>query len=912
MATMVTVGQGLPMDSAGEYQVRFAKYGKLYAQEPDNVEALYNLAQLYFDNSHPMRNLPKAMTFIQKAEACHIKLFEEKRTGELTRLLRSDITITTIRQTRQAILNAAYNTVELRTDLTGAELDSYFEVFGFHPDIVRLLRQRRINQVHDDCLRKATAESYYHFMVTYPGTVEAEQMEARLARLAPGLFEEVTTEAQADAVAARFPQSPSVQRAAAKQKSRMAYAAASRRGDAEALAAFLKRYPTSDESQQARDRLDKLLEVSYARCKSAMDYAVFANSYPDNPLADRALAEVHRILEKDQNVEAASYYLEHFKLDPAYDDIFSRFYSWHAAEGNSEPIKRFSKAYPDYPYPRTVEDDLQMARTIDRINLLDNFLETEYTRYDGYVRQMMGKRIAFVPLQRLIQQQVASRNYHSALERVRKFDICFDSISSQEYQELQSILAAPALGRKIAKEFSASYHVMNPCINEADGLLYFTRVGAGRRICYAVKAGGQWQPAGEVPFASITDAEGLTLFGFYAGGTRMLLGSEGNIMMAEKDGDSWRITDIPPYPVNTDYIETDAYMLPDGSGLLLASDRPNGYNLQHSGVYFHGDTALATDLYYIPYINEGWGKPVNLGSIVNTPYCERFPILSRNLKTLYFVTDGRGGLGRGDIYMATRTNVQDWTSWSTPQNVGKEINSGFAEAGLSFSPDETHILFSVNDNQGLFASYSFPTAHDVSNSYKSCTLDVFGMESELLRVRVADLALQSVVQVMDCSGVSNSLSLTVHKDKSYAVLADAGLCFVPAIVIEPLTMDSQHLKGYSFPVLVALDKDVALPAVGFGTADGELLPIAQLQLEQLAQFLGHHPKGIVEFYIDVAGNDDKLCYNLSIERGRLIRNFMNIQGIDNSRIIISAYGNVKVGRRGVSGVSVRFREQKLQ
>ena len=908
---MAVAGQGLPMDSVGEYQVRFAKYGKLYAQDPDNVEALYNLAQLYFDNSHPMRNLPKAMTFIQKAEACHIKLFDEKRTGELTRLLHNDITITTIRQTRQAILNAAYNTIELRTDLSGAELDSYFEVFGFHPDMARLLRQRRINQVHDDCLRQGTAESYYHFMMTYPGTVEAEQMEARLSRIAPGLFEGVATEAQADAVAARFPQSPSVQRAAAKQKSRMAYASASRRGDAEALAAFLKRYPTSDESQQARDRLDKLLEVSYSRCKTAMDFAVFANTYPDNPLSDRALSEVHRLLASEQNVEAASYYLEHFKLDPAYDDIFSRFYSWHAAEGNADPLKRFSKAYPDYPYPRTVEDDLQTARSIDRVNLMDNFLETEYTRYDGYVRQMMGKRIAFVPLQRMIQGLVASHNYHQALERVRKFDICFDSISSQEYQELQGILLAPATGRRLANEFSANYHVMNPCINEADGLLYFTRVGTGRRICYAVKEGGQWQPVGEVPFASVVDSEGLTLFGFYAGGTRMLLGSDGNIMMAEKDGDNWRITDIPPYPVNTDYIETDAYMLPDGSGLLLASDRPNGYNLQRSGAYFHGDTALATDLYYVPYINQGWGTPVNLGSTVNTPYCERFPIMSRNLKTLYFVTDGRGGLGYGDIYVSTRTNVQDWTSWSTPQNVGKEVNSGFAETGLSFSPDERRILFSANNNTGIFASYSFPTTHDVSNSYEPYTLDIFGMESELLRLRVADLALQSVVQVMDCSGVSNSLTLTVHKDKTYAVFGDAGLCFVPAIVIEPQNKGQQHLKGYSYPILVALDKEVALPAVEFDAA-GELLPVARLQLEQLARFLSHNPKGIVEFCINVAGDDDKLCYNLSIERGRQIRNFMNIHGIDNSRIIISAYGNVKIGRRGDSGLSVRFREKKLQ
>lgn len=908
MASVATAQSPLA-DSLIDYQTRFTTFNKAYAKSPNDVAALYNLAQFYFDNSHPMRNLPKAMKFIQRAETCHIKLIEDNQTGELGRLVRLGITIATIRQTKQAIFDAAYNTVVLRNDMTGEEIDSYLDAFGFNMEMVRLLHQRRINQVYEDCLKQGTAESYYYFMEAYPGTTESEQMEERLSRLAPGLFEGVTTEEQVDAIASRFPQSPSVQRVAEKQKSRMAYATASKCNTMESFMNFLKRYPTSDESQQARDRLDNLLEMAYAKCKTAMDYAVFAHTYPDVSLSDKALEEMHKLLVQKRDVATASYYLEHFKLDDAYNDIFNLYYSWHAAEGNGDPIKRFNKEYPDYPFRRTVENDLDLARIIDRINLMGDYLEVEFDRYADYVRQLMGKRIAFVPLQRMLQGMITSRNYQAAIERVKKFDLCFETVSSKEYKELLQVLSAPVTGRWLTKEFSANYHVLNPCVNESDGRLYFTRAGVSRRICYAVKEGGQWHLAGEVSFASLANAEGLTLFGFYASGTRMLLGSDGNIMMAEKDGDSWRITDIPPYPVNTDYIETDAYMLPDGSGLLLASDRPNGYNLQQSGAYFHGDTALATDIYFIPYINDGWGTPINLGITINTPYCERSPILSRNLKTLYFVSDGRGGLGYTDVYVATRTDVHDWTSWSKPQNIGKEINSGYTETGLSFSPDERRIFLSANTNLGTFACYSFPTSHEVSNSYEPYTLDILGMESALLRVRVADFASQSVVQVVDCSGVSNTLTINVHKDKTYAVLGDAGLYFVPAIVIAPQSQSKQRLIGYTFPVLVSMDKPVPLPSVDFNQAGNEILPVSEMQLEQLAQFLRHNPQGVAEFCIDVAGSDDRLCYKLSLERGRLIRDFMNEHGIDNSRIIISAYGNVNVKRQGKSGVSVRFREQ---
>ena len=909
MAT-AAMSQSDLLDSLSDYSSRFTKLNKAYAKSPDNVEALYNLAQFYFDNSHPMRNLPMAMKYIQRAEACHIKLIENDHTGELARLVRNGITLTSIRQTKQAIIDAAYNTIEVRTDMSGVELDTYLDAFGIDMELVRLLRQRRINQVYDDCLKKGTADSYYHFIEVYPGTSESEQMEERLARLAPGMFEGVSTEAEADAIASRYPLSPSVQRSAEKQKSRMAYATASKRNDVPAYMAFLERYPASDESQQARDRLDNLLEVTYAKCHTAMDYALFANTYSDIPLADKALGQMRTLLHKEQDVAAARYYLEHFKFDPAYNDIFNLFYSWHAAEGNGDPIKRFNREYPDFPFSRAVENDLESAKIIDRINLMEDFLEVEYNRYAGYVRQLMGKRIAIVPLQRMIQVYLTQHNYAAALDRVRKFDLCFENLSTAEYKELQQVLSAAAAGRRLNKEFAATYHVMNPCLNESDGRLYFTRAaGASRRICYAVKEGGQWRPAGEAPFAGLIDSEGLTIFGFYAGGTRMLLGSDGNVMMAEKDGDSWRITDIPPYPVNTDYVETDAYMLPDGTGLLLASDRPNGYNLQSSGAYFHGDTALASDLYYIPYNNGNWGTPVNLGPTINTPYSERSPILSRNLKTLYFVTDGRGGLGYSDVYVSTRTSLSDWTSWSTPQNAGKELNSGYTETTLSFSPDEKRIFLSVNSSLGTFTAYSFSTWHDASNSYEPYALDILGMESNLLRVRVADMVQQSVVQVVDCSGESNTITLNIHKGKPYAIMGDAGLYFVPAVIINPVDKTKQRLKGYTFPVMVASDKPIPLYAVDFDATGSELTPVAKMQLEQLAQFLSHHSNGIAEFCIDVAGTDDKLCYNLSLERGRLIREFMAEQGIDASHIIISAYGNVNVKKRGKSGVAVHFREQ---
>lgn len=905
----IAMAQVSPGDALIDYQERFTRLNKAYAKEPDNVENLYNMSMFYFDNSHPMRNLPMAMKYIQRAEAKHIELLEKDKYGELTRLARKNITLTSLRQAKQAISDAAYNTLEVRTDMSRVELDTYLDAFGIDIELVRLLRQRRINQVYEEDLHKGTAEAYYHFIYNYPGTKEAEQMEERLARLAPSLFEGIATEYQADTIAAAYELSPSVQRVAEKQKSRIAFANASMRNTIDDYNEFLSKYPSSDEHLLAREKLANLLKMKYSALRTAQEYADFVDNNADNALADSALAKLRYLIYNKRDIEAARLYLTRFKLYPYYNEVYNKYYSWHAEEGNMSPIDEFVKEYPDYPHQRAVEADIERARRIDKVNLMENFVEEDYTKYAGYVRQMTGKRIAIVPLQRMIQSQLTMHNYRAALERVRQFELCFDNVEHNEYEELKQILAAPSSGRKLSPVLTATYNIQNPSYNMAEDRMYYTRIGSTRRICYAEKNGGVWQPAGDAVFTN-TENDGLTLYGFYADGSHMLLGSAGDIWIAEKDGDQWRVSDIPPYPVNTDYFEADAYMMPDGSGMLLASDRPNGQNLQPSGAFFHGDTAMASDLYFIPYTQNGWGTAVNLGSKVNTPYCERSPILSRNLKTLYFVTDGRGGLGYGDVYMCTRNSLEDWTSWSKPRNMGKELNTGFKEASVAFGPDEKTLIVTSNYSLGRYSAYSYPTTHDISNANISYTLDVLGMESFLFRVRVADLTQQDITQVIEYSGEGHSVELNVHKDKRYAVLGDAGMYFVPAVVIDPMAKTRPRLKGYTLPVMVAMDKPVPLSAVDFEKSSSTLLPVAVMQLEQLARFMVQNPGGVAEIVVNVEGRDDAICYNLSLERGRAIRDFLVVSGVEESRVTISAYGNVNTKKGQAPGVSVRFRDEQ--
>ena len=889
---------------------RFTEVHRAYAKNPDDVEALLNMALYYFDNSTPMRNLPMAMKYISRAEEQHVYLLENNKIRKLTQLTKKGIDITLLRQTKQNILSAARNVIESRPTLTDVEIDAYLEVFGNDRQMSKILRQMRLQQIYADCLRQATPDAYYSYLTTYPGTVEADQMEELLRQSSSTLFDPCVTEGAVDSIAARYPLSPAVQQAALRHKSRIAFAEAARIGTAGAYNNFLNNYPASDESQQARRILEEYAGLDFSQRSSTMELAHFADSNADSPLADQALAELRRLIYANHDIEAARYYVEHFPLDPFYSEVYSRYYSWFALEGNAGPLRIFENQNPDFPFPRALENDLEQAEDADTILLLGPYREEQYIKYASYVRYLTGRGLAFVPLQRMLQPLLSARQYPAALERVQQFDISFENRWADQYAELQHILTTANPNRTLRAELEGR-HISHPVVNAADGRLYFTvSTPQGNIICRTSGKSGASGKTDTVRFSN-SDATDLTLFNFYANGQRMLLGSGGDIWIAERDGDSWRISELPSYPVNTDYIETDAYMVPDGSGMLLASDRPGGHNLQPSGSYFHGDTALATDLYFIPHSPYGWGTPVNLGIGLNTPYCERCPLLSSNLRTLYFISDGYGGLGYGDVMVAERT-AADWTSWSTPKNVGREINGPYWERDLSFSPDEKRIYLVSSGASGINKVSSFSTWHDTTDSYTTRPLSVRGLESSLLRVSVADLDRQEITQQIDYNNGASTLDLNLRDSTRYILFADAANLFVPALQVGP-TSDQPaaralFLRGYTLAELVSVERSLPLYAVDFQPSTAYLLPLGRLQLDQLVRFLEHNPRASVEFSIDVPGTDARVCYDLATSRGNTLRAYLAGHGIEPARVILSPYGNVHAGPLGAAAVSVRFRD----
>lgn len=149
--------------------------------------------------------------------------------------------------------------------------------------------------------------------------------------------------------------------------------------------------------------------------------------------------------------------------------------------------------------------------------------------------------------------------------------------------------------------------------------------------------------------------------------------------------DNWSVPDTLGSDVNSETADYDPDISMDGLSLYFSSDREGGYG--------------GSDLWVVTRTtkNDPWGKPVNLGSPINSPRDEASPDISPDGQTLYFSRgDGRFDW---DLYVTKRTNTG--FGWSYPENLGSSVNSTSNEYSLSVSDDGLTLYFESDRPGGL-------------------------------------------------------------------------------------------------------------------------------------------------------------------------------------------------------------------
>ncbi len=165
-----------------------------------------------------------------------------------------------------------------------------------------------------------------------------------------------------------------------------------------------------------------------------------------------------------------------------------------------------------------------------------------------------------------------------------------------------------------------------------------------------------------------------------------------NILLYEGDGDgkgSWsNIHEMPFCSVEQSYMHPA--ISPDGKTLFFTSNKLGGLG--------------GMDIYMIKKVNDKeWGKPQNLGNVINTAAHEAFPFMDAEGR-LFFCSKGHVGYGGFDIFYTERNENGEWKK---PVNIGKPINSAYDDISIFIAADGFHGIFTSARDGGDDDLYLF-------------------------------------------------------------------------------------------------------------------------------------------------------------------------------------------------------------
>ncbi len=366
-------------------------------------------------------------------------------------------------------------------------------------------------------------------------------------------------------------------------------------------------------------------------------------------------------------------------------------YAFYRSYGTVWGIDQFTDQHSDTPIDKArIEADRELFKLGDNRDKTNEFIQ-----------KAAPTNAAFRALQRLIYTDVKNKNWEAAATIVKQFAPFFPA-DDKRINTLIEVLERPlsnVTSEKLSpnvNSFSAEYC---PVISADNRTLYFCRRTNQEDVYVTHRdAEGNWAPA-EIcrGLDSPNNEAPMTLS---ADGNEMLLFKEGQLLFTEKTAEgTWTSgRDISPN-VNAAKWQAESSFSADGKVLVFESRRRDDVlGLKESGFSFGDYRNENIDIFISFKTGEKtWSKAVNLGKVINTPFRERSPFLHPDTKTLYFCSEGRGGLGDMDLFKTTRLD-STWLHWSEPIHVGKELNTAGEDWGYKISTNGRYAFYSSNQD----------------------------------------------------------------------------------------------------------------------------------------------------------------------------------------------------------------------
>lgn len=358
------------------------------------------------------------------------------------------------------------------------------------------------------------------------------------------------------------------------------------------------------------------------------------------------------------------------------------------------------------------------------------------------------------------------------------------------------------------------------------------------------------------------------------------------------------------------------------------------------------------DLFESHKIGSEWTQPKNLGINVNSAEWESQPSLSADGRTLYFVSDRRGGLGRRDIWVTTLDSKGNWTrarnigkpvntvydelspfihvnnrslffasngltgfggydlyvsekdsvlKWSEPVNVGAPINNHEDQFSLFITADGkkgyySHEEMAVGGNsRSKIIEISIPEERRVkfrSNYVKGKVTDRETHKPLKASIELISIETNETESLVESDSITGEYLIVLTQGAEYALYVNS-----KDYLFKSLNFNYSEVKDFE-PITLNVELDrvkdgssVVLENIFFDTDKYDLKPKSLSELQKLTRFLSENPL----IKVEISGHTDNvgsLPYNrqLSEKRALSVYDHLVKQEISPKRLVVKGYG----------------------
>jgi outer membrane protein OmpA-like peptidoglycan-associated protein len=297
--------------------------------------------------------------------------------------------------------------------------------------------------------------------------------------------------------------------------------------------------------------------------------------------------------------------------------------------------------------------------------------------------------------------------------------------------------------------------------------------------------------------------------------------------------------------------------------------------------------------------NNKWSAPINLGSSINTNGDDTSPFLSPDGKTLYFASNGRPGYGYQDIFFTKRVG-DSWTDWSTPINLGPNINTAGFDAYYTVPASGDYAYFvSYDKGFGKGDIFRIKLHEDIKPN------PVILVKGSVLNSK-DNTPLAAVIHFENlATGVEIGEARSDPKTGNYQIVLPYGVNYgvranVSGFYSIHENIELKENSKYSevskdlLMVPIAIGETVKLNNVFFEAGLPTLKSESYPELDRLVKVLIDNPGIYIELegHTDAKGNADALM-KLSQERVDAVKAYLVKNNIPAERITGTGYGASK-------------------